>query len=1036
MKTNFNSFNFKISKTLIALLMCHIISTSQSWAANEFLVPGGPYVIPVVWHVNHSSTLGNISDATIEAELNALTSKFQSAMGTTSISFKLAKIDPNGYCSTGILRYQSTTPWGGRGTVYHSSLVSGKQWDNSRYLNIYSVTEMRLSNGNPDPSTSGYVTQMICEPTAGSSYSGFTCQVPGGSNSTFNLSNDNIVIKYNELSSLVHEVGHWLGLFHTWGPEGGSSSYPWWIQCGTGTTNGDFIADTNPMLPTTSSTNCNTTVSCSPSIAPLSNYMSNSVSCWNTFTLGQGTRIKSILDNDRSLIHSAANVAAKGANNFVTTNVISSNTTWTTANLPNSGIVRSGSITINTGATLTISNGVNITMCRNSKITINPGGRLILNGCTITADNPGWWDGIELVPSSTSTFARVDVNSGTTIRNAVIGVKSDNTANLAYPGRVFTNGATFNNNYKAILLKSASDKNFGIDQLYNTTFSNSLTSGFIAFVELERVLTFKIYKCTFTNTANYTNINNAGIGIWSKSSEMSFCPDVSAYNDGSCGNTFNKLGYGVRIESPFSQKFNNIHVGIFTNCVYGVYCLNTSSGRFTFNIFNLTTAPYSGTNIYGIYIDGGNNSSIQENNFSGSSYNPASSDKKVGIYHNSTLEVNKFVRRNTFSNLHISAEAKLTNATNGQTYFGLRYACNSFGASTKDIFPSTSLFANTIAKTQLSLQNFTSIRAAQNTFTNSGGLYKSIDNLMSIPIDYYLRPGFPNEVPVNSPNVNQVQNSFSYCEQEEFCFTCATAVGGGTGSLSLPPDLTILDEVLQSGLADRTKGISEFKDKTNTEIQIDQAVEKMISLYYLSDDKKDHSQQIIDLLHKVDKFGSDFWLLKEYIHLQNWSVADALMQKIVNKYDNEETNSISKVYEIVAKKEALSKEDILRLEAIAGTYQGNGAYWAQSILSMYGYLYHPMQNGYDTEQRSIQNNEEDNFNVQVYPNPVSDFLYLNNILFKENTVIHIYDSVGRQVMNTTINEKQINVASLSSGIYIFDITNGKSIVGKGSFVKM
>ncbi|MBK6500192.1 MAG: hypothetical protein IPG00_19410 [Saprospiraceae bacterium] len=115
--------------------------------------------------------------------------------------------------------------------------------------------------------------------------------------------------------------------------------------------------------------------------------------------------------------------------------------------------------------------------------------------------------------------------------------------------------------------------------------------------------------------------------------------------------------------------------------------MNTSSGRFTFNIFNLTTAPYSGTNIYGIYIDDGNNSSIQENNFSGSSYNPASSDKKVGIYNNSTLEVNKFVRRNTFSNLHISAEAKLTNATNGQTYFGLRYACNSFGADYQRYLP-------------------------------------------------------------------------------------------------------------------------------------------------------------------------------------------------------------------------------------------------------------------------------------------------------------------------------------------------------------
>lgn len=901
---------------------------------------------------------------------------------------------------------------------------------------------MKQSNGNSDPSTSGYVTQMICEPTAGASYSGFTCQVPGGSNSSFNLAGDNIVIRYNELSSLVHEVGHWLGLFHTWGPEGGSSSYPWWIQCGTGTSNGDFIADTNPMTPTTASTNCNNTVSCSPSVAPLSNYMSNSLGCWNTFTSGQGTRIKSILDNNRSLVHSAANVAAKGANNFMTTNVIASNTTWTTANLPNSGIVRSGSITINSGATLTISSGVNITMCRNSKITINPGGRLIMNGSTITADNPGWWDGIDLIPSSTSSFSRVDVNSGATIRSAVIGVKSDNSANLTTPGRVFTNGATFNNNYKAILLKSASDKNFGIDQLYNTTFTNSLTSAFIAFIELERVLAFKVYNCTFTNTASYSSINNAGIGIWSKSSEMSFCPDVSAYNDGSCGNTFTKLGYGVRIESPFSQKFNNIHVGRFTNCIYGVHCLNTSSGRFTFNIFNLTTAPFSGINIYGIYIDGGNNSSIQENKFLGTSYNPAASDKKIGIYHNSTLEVNKFVRRNTFSNLHVSAEAKLTNATNGaSSFFGLRYSCNSFGASTKDIFPSTSSFANTIAKTQkgIYLNPFTNQfedKAAQNTFTNTGGLYKSIDNLMSISIDYYLRSGFPNEVPVNSLNVNQVSNPNSYCTQEEFCPTCATIGGGGTGSLSLPPDLTALNDILQSGLADRDKGSSESKDKTNAEIQIDQAVEKIISLYSLSDDKKDHGQQILDLLSKVDKFGSDFWLLKEYIHLQNWNVADELMQKIVNKYDSSESRSISKVYDIIAEKSSLSKEDILRLEAIADTYQGNGAYWAQSILSMYGYLYHPLQSGYETEQRSIQSKPKDNFDIQVYPNPVSDLLYLTNFVSQENTVIDIFNADGRKVMSTAVTDGHINVLSLPTGVYIFDITDGEGKIGKGRFMKM
>lgn len=127
MKTNFNFKNIWKFKTILQILVLFFLTVSHTWATSNYLVPGGPYVIPVVWHVNHNGTLGNLTDAAIEAELNALTTKFQSAMGSTSISFKLAKIDLNGYCTSGVLRYQSTTPWGGRGTVYHSSLVSGKQ---------------------------------------------------------------------------------------------------------------------------------------------------------------------------------------------------------------------------------------------------------------------------------------------------------------------------------------------------------------------------------------------------------------------------------------------------------------------------------------------------------------------------------------------------------------------------------------------------------------------------------------------------------------------------------------------------------------------------------------------------------------------------------------------------------------------------------------------------------------------------------------------------------------------------------------------
>jgi hypothetical protein len=74
--------------------------------------------------------------------------------------------------------------------------------------------------------------------------------------------------------------------------------------------------------------------------------------------------------------------------------------------------------------------------------------------------------------------------------------------------------------------------------------------------------------------------------------------------------------------------------------------------------------------------------------------------------------------------------------------------------------------------------------------------------------------------------------------------------------------------------------------------------------------------------------------------------------------------------------------------------------------------------------------------ITLCSNPVSDFRYLINFISKENTIIYIYNTDGKQVMSAVVNEGQINVASLPNGIYIFDITNGKSNVGKGRFVKM
>lgn len=77
----------------------------------------------------------------------------------------------------------------------------------------------------------------------------------------------------------------------------------------------------------------------------------------------------------------------------------------------------------------------------------------------------------------------------------------------------------------------------------------------------------------------------------------------------------------------------------------------------------------------------------------------------------------------------------------------------------------------------------------------------------------------------------------------------------------------------------------------------------------------------------------------------------------------------------------------------------------------------------------------DNFNaidgLKVYPNPVS-----GNTLYLESTTnaskqVQVYDVLGKQVINTTVNNNSLNVANLNAGVYIVKITEeGKTATRK------
>jgi len=115
------------------------------------------------------------------------------------IQFSLAKRDPQGNATNGILHKGINIP-----TFYQStnnakfSLQGGDDaWPSDQYLNIWTIPN--LTSNNPDKERAGYA------------------QFPDGTTAT-----DGVVIGYWEIGnkghSTTHFVGHWLNLYHPWGP--------------------------------------------------------------------------------------------------------------------------------------------------------------------------------------------------------------------------------------------------------------------------------------------------------------------------------------------------------------------------------------------------------------------------------------------------------------------------------------------------------------------------------------------------------------------------------------------------------------------------------------------------------------------------------------------------------------------------------------------------------------------------------------------------------------------------------------------------
>lgn len=220
----------------------------RTWIRNYPVNPQlhrSPITIPVVVHVVHKNDTENLSDAVIQSQITAMNKHYmklntseinsrghgyKTQAAKSYIQFRLARRDPNGRPTTGINRKRTTK----NRFVYNGALDAEKvkratdgiaAWDTDKYLNMWICDLWDVNDaGTPVNTLLGYATFPWDKAKIKGVVMDFTC---------FGTTGSALSSTYNEGMTTTHEVGHFLGLWHTF--KGGCSS-----------TN-DEVADTPPL---------------------------------------------------------------------------------------------------------------------------------------------------------------------------------------------------------------------------------------------------------------------------------------------------------------------------------------------------------------------------------------------------------------------------------------------------------------------------------------------------------------------------------------------------------------------------------------------------------------------------------------------------------------------------------------------------------------------------------------------------------------------------------------------------------------------
>lgn len=301
------------------------------------------YTIPVVFHiygdvqsgktityekiVNHLAQLNDDFNGR-NADYQTVESFFQPRRGTLKVEFKLAKKDPNGGCTTGVVFHPAKNGYGNGGG--YDDQIAADAWDNTKYMNVYIQNDLYNEGVFNNSGVAWYPnSDMTASNTARVVFNGAYLY-------------DNSYSK--EFSAtLTHEFGHFMNLIHTF--EGGCS--------GT-----DEVDDT-PAEDGLHTLACTPGTNCTGDKVNFENYMgyNGAQGCYKMYTQGQIDRMLAALQHPaRITLWQPQNLIDTGVNS-IESSLVAGTTTFKET-LVNDGAFDSASIvTIGGSKTFALSSG-------------------------------------------------------------------------------------------------------------------------------------------------------------------------------------------------------------------------------------------------------------------------------------------------------------------------------------------------------------------------------------------------------------------------------------------------------------------------------------------------------------------------------------------------------------------------------------------------------------------------------------------------------------------------------------------------------